>query len=87
MQNADKKAFTRELTDRINGDVAFDEMTLGIYATDASIYQVTPVAVVMPRDEQDVLAAVRIAAEYGVCILPRGAGTSLNGQAERPGCQ
>jgi len=73
--------FQQALRSCISGDVSFDEVTRGIYATDASIYQITPVAVVLPRDETDVRAAVKTAAEYNVSILPRGAGTSLGGQA------
>ena len=56
-------------------------MTLGLYATDASIHQITPVAVIQPCDQADLCAAVQTASQYGVSILPRGAGTSLNGQA------
>ena len=74
----------RTLRSRIKGDVSCDDVTRGIYATDASIYQITPVAVVLPRDEADVRAAVRTAAEYNVSIVPRGGGTSLAGQAIGP---
>ncbi len=73
--------FEQALRKRVRGDVIFDEVGRGIYATDASIYQIMPVAVVLPRDEADVRAAVRTAAEYNIGILPRGAGTSLGGQA------
>ncbi|UCB44373.1 MAG: FAD-binding protein, partial [Spirochaetota bacterium] len=76
-----RKNFEHELKSTIRGNVSFDDVTLGIYATDASIYQLTPVALVEPRDEDDVCQAVRIAAKYDVSILPRGGGTSLNGQA------
>ena len=73
-------SFERNLRQSIRGDVAFDDVTRGIYATDASNYQILPVAVVVPRDEDDVRAAVEIAAAHGVPILPRGGGTSLAGQ-------
>jgi FAD/FMN-containing dehydrogenase len=72
--------FERELRDRIKGEVYFDQMTLGLYSTDAGIYQIQPTAVVVPRDEADVLAAVETAGKYKVNILPRGSGTSLGGQ-------
>jgi len=75
------KGFEQDLVKRIRGDVCLDEVTLGIYSTDASIYQIKPVAVVLPADEADVRAAVETAAEHGVSILPRGGGTSLGGQA------
>ena len=81
MKPEELQSLERQFRDKIKGDVSFDEVTRGIYATDASIYQITPVAVVLPRDEQDVRAAVEIAAAHGVSILPRGAGTSLGGQA------
>jgi FAD/FMN-containing dehydrogenase/Fe-S oxidoreductase len=75
-----RKDFEQELRKRITGDVSFDDITLGTYATDASIYQITPIALVLPRDENDVIAAVETAAKHSVSILPRGGGTSLGGQ-------
>ena len=80
MEETKLKNFEQELRSCIKGDVSFDQSTLGLYSTDASIYQITPTALVVPRDEADVRAAVEIAAKYNVNILPRGAGTSLNGQ-------
>ena len=71
----------RDLRDRISGEVRFDEMTRGLYSTDASIYQIVPHGVVFPRSESDVRAAVEIAARYRVPVLPRGSGTSLSGQS------
>src|SRR4029079_18035237 len=60
--------------------VRFDPMSRALYATDASIYQVEPLGVVLPRDERDVAAVVRLARRHGVAVLPRGGGTSLAGQ-------
>jgi FAD/FMN-containing dehydrogenase/Fe-S oxidoreductase len=74
-------AFERDLRAAMRGAVYFDATRRGIYATDASIYQIDPVAVCVPLDEQDVRAAIAIADQHGVSILPRGAGTSLAGQA------
>ena len=73
--------FERDLRLHIRGEVSFDQVTLGLYATDASIYQIMPVALVVPRDQADVCAAVQIAAQHKVSILPRGSGTTLDGQA------
>lgn len=73
-------SFTRQLQQNIKGDLHTDDYTLGLYSTDASIYQIRPLAVIAPRDEEDVKTAVRLAAEYKVTILPRGGGTSLAGQ-------
>ncbi|MGC3947804.1 MAG: FAD-linked oxidase C-terminal domain-containing protein [Chryseolinea sp.] len=64
----------------IKGDVLADEYSLGMYSTDASFYQIKPLVVVIPRDEDDVRLAVRVAHANNVRILPRGAGTSLAGQ-------
>ena len=64
----------------VHGDVLFDAFSRGRYATDASIYQIEPIGVVVPRTENDALRALEIAADEGVAILPRGAGTSQCGQ-------
>jgi FAD/FMN-containing dehydrogenase/Fe-S oxidoreductase len=69
-----------ELKNSIDGEVYFDENTLGMYATDASVYQIFPRAVVVPRHEQDVSKIHEFAAKYQLNLLPRGAGTSLAGQ-------
>ncbi len=58
----------------------FDAYTKVLYSTDASIYQIEPIGVVIPKHKQDVLATVRLAAKYGLPVLPRGGGTSLSGQ-------
>ncbi|QSW99396.1 FAD-binding and (Fe-S)-binding domain-containing protein [Haloterrigena alkaliphila] len=75
-----------DLRDACDGDVRFDEYTRVLYATDGSIYGAQPAGVVFPRDADDVSAAVRVAAEHGAPVLPRGAGSSLAGQAVGPGC-
>ncbi|RPH66991.1 MAG: FAD-binding oxidoreductase [Burkholderiales bacterium] len=64
----------------LRGDVLFDAFSRGRYATDASIYQVDPVGVVVPADEADAIAAIELARESRVPILPRGGGTSQCGQ-------
>jgi len=86
MEESKLRDFEQQLRKRIKGEVSFDRMALGLYSTDASIYQIKPVAVVIPRDEADVICAVQTAGEFGVNILPRGGGTSLNGQGVSP-CQ
>ncbi|MDB5761367.1 MAG: lactate dehydrogenase [Herminiimonas sp.] len=63
-----------------SGEVLFDKFSRGRYATDASIYQVEPVGVFVPRTEQDVICAIGIARDAQVPILPRGGGTSQSGQ-------
>ena len=56
-------------------------MTRVLYSTDASIYQIEPIGVVIPRTAQDVIAVIEMANRYDVPVLPRGGGTSLAGQA------
>ncbi|MHA1108378.1 MAG: FAD-binding and (Fe-S)-binding domain-containing protein, partial [Alphaproteobacteria bacterium] len=68
------------LTREIEGDVLFDAFSRGRYSTDASIYQIEPIGVVVPRREDDIAAIIAIAAEEGVPVLPRGGGTSQCGQ-------
>ncbi|CAN5753295.1 FAD-binding and (Fe-S)-binding domain-containing protein [soil metagenome] len=70
----------RALRDRVRGEVRFDAKSRLLYSTDASIYQILPIGVVIPRDVEDVQAAARIAADEGVPLLPRGGGTGLAGQ-------
>ncbi|MFQ5382285.1 MAG: FAD-binding and (Fe-S)-binding domain-containing protein, partial [Dehalococcoidia bacterium] len=62
------------------GDVLSDRPDRLLYATDASIYEMEPLAVVFPRSAEDVSHAVRVAGVRGVPVLPRGAATSLSGQ-------
>ena len=70
----------QRLRRELEGEVLFRAADRGRYATDASIYQVEPVGVVVPRHEADVAAAVAIAREHGVPVLARGGGTSQCGQ-------
>src|SRR2546427_2237200 len=62
-------------------DVRFDNLTRQLYATDASIYQIEPIGVAFPKDAQQASAVIRAAADAGVSVTPRGAGTSLVGNA------
>jgi FAD/FMN-containing dehydrogenase/Fe-S oxidoreductase len=79
-------ALAADLDERVGGDVRFDEYAQVLYATDGSIYGARPAGVVYPEDTADVQAAVEVAADHGAPVLPRGAGTSLAGQAVGPGC-
>src|SRR3954447_17530771 len=72
------------LSRETRAEVRFDRGTRWLYATDASLYQIEPMGVVVPRTAEDVVAIVRIAAEEGVPVLPRGAATSLSGQTVGP---
>ena len=79
-RGGERSPLARRLAREIDGEVLFDAASRGRYATDASIYQMTPVGVVIPRTAQDAIAAMQVALEEGVAILPRGAGTSQCGQ-------
>jgi FAD/FMN-containing dehydrogenase/Fe-S oxidoreductase len=62
-------------------DVRFDNLTRQLYATDASIYQIEPIGAAFPRSAREASAVIRAAADTGVSVTPRGAGTSLVGNA------
>jgi FAD/FMN-containing dehydrogenase/Fe-S oxidoreductase len=70
-----------ELKNRVEGDIHFDKYSRLLYSTDASIYQIEPVGVVVPRHKADVQAVLDVANRLGVSVLSRGGGTSLAGQA------
>src|SRR5262247_3579770 len=70
----------RELRRRVEGDVRFDAYSRLLYSTDASMYQMEPIGVVIPRHAGDVQAAIEVANHLGAPLLPRGGGTSLTGQ-------
>ncbi len=69
-----------ELRRDVEGDVRFDTYSRLLYSTDASMYQVEPIGVVIPRHAGDVQAVIEIANRQNVPLLPRGGGTSLTGQ-------
>ncbi|WP_227133643.1 FAD-binding and (Fe-S)-binding domain-containing protein [Halorubellus salinus] len=68
------------LRERVEGEVRFDEYSRELYATDASLYSVTPVGVVFPSSTADVAAVLSFCADEDIAVLPRGGGTSLAGQ-------
>ncbi len=74
-------ALARRLKNELEAEVLFDAASRGRYSTDASIYQLTPIGIVVPRTEEAARGAIAIAAAEGVPILPRGAGSSQCGQA------
>src|SRR5579871_2034058 len=73
-------ALERRLRSDTSGEVLFDTASRGRYATDASIYQIMPVGVLVPKRAQDIASAIDIARDLKVPVLPRGAGTSQCGQ-------
>tara|TARA_B100000809_G_scaffold67479_1_gene64457 strand:+ start:22237 stop:25140 length:2904 start_codon:yes stop_codon:yes gene_type:complete len=77
---SDTQELIEELQKHVSGEVRFDKMSRALWSTDASIYQIEPVGVVLPRNDEDVIAVIETAHKYGVTVLPRGGGTSLAGQ-------
>lgn len=75
------EALRRDLDAAVDGDVRFDKISRALYSTDASVYQIEPIGVVIPRSAEAVARAVEVAARHGVPITPRGGGTSQAGQA------
>ena len=70
----------RELENALEGEFYDDETTRRLYATDASAYREMPIAVAIPKNEEDIERLIRFADEHGTSIIPRTAGTSLAGQ-------
>jgi FAD/FMN-containing dehydrogenase/Fe-S oxidoreductase len=76
----DPSALEAALRRHLRGEVRFDSGSRALYATDGSNYRQVPIGVVVPRDKEDVLAAVALCREHGAPLLARGGGTSLAGQ-------
>jgi len=78
--SVDAVGLAEALRAQIRGDVRFDRGSRALYATDGSNYRHVPIGVVLPWDNDDVLAAVALCREFGAPLLCRGGGTSLAGQ-------
>ncbi|MGA9135125.1 MAG: FAD-linked oxidase C-terminal domain-containing protein [Candidatus Sulfotelmatobacter sp.] len=76
----DASGLAEVLGKQIHGEVRFDRGSRALYATDGSNYRQVPIGVVLPRDNDDVLATVSLCREFGAPLLCRGGGTSLAGQ-------
>ncbi|UCE61072.1 MAG: FAD-binding protein [Phycisphaerales bacterium] len=80
-------ALSRRLEEKLAGDLRCDALSRTIYSTDASLYEIVPVGVVLPKTVADVVAAVHECGKAGVPITARGAGTGLTGGAVGNGLQ
>src|SRR3954453_3602380 len=80
-QLMDRDALRRDLEAQVEGEVRFDKVSRALYSTDASVYQIEPLGVVVPKSAEAVQQAITIAARHGVPITPRGGGTSQAGQS------
>ncbi len=78
--DVDRPGLVADLERLVDGEVRFDSYSRELYATDASIYERTPIGVVFPASTADVAAVVEYCSERGIPVLPRGGGTSLAGQ-------
>ena len=82
---SEKTQVEHELRKTITGDIKFDSYSKMLYSTDASIYQMEPIGVVLPRNTEDVIATMQICSDSKTIFLPRGGGTSLAGQTVNHG--
>src|SRR5947208_5629153 len=73
------------LKEAIAGEVRFERLDRALYSTDASVYQIVPLGVVVPKSAADVSATLKVCARFGVPITARGGGTSQAGQSIGPG--
>ncbi len=80
-----RRQLTEDLAGLLDGDLRCDPVTLSVYSSDASIYQITPLAVAFPKHRDDVATLARYASEKRVPLIARGAGTGVAGQAIGPG--
>jgi FAD/FMN-containing dehydrogenase/Fe-S oxidoreductase len=81
----DVAALHAALATSVAGEVRFDRLARGLYSTDASVYQIVPLGVVLPKTEQDILATLNVCARFRVPLTARGGGTSQAGQCIGPG--
>ena len=81
----ERQRIEEDLRGVVSGDVICDTVGRSLYATDGSLFEVQPLAVVRPRSADDVAATVRWAAERGVPVHARGAGSSVAGGPLGPG--
>ncbi|WP_428304482.1 anaerobic glycerol-3-phosphate dehydrogenase subunit C [Lacipirellula sp.] len=79
--DAEQLRIRDDLRGQLDGDVHCDDLFVQMYASDASIFEVPPLGVALPRHRDDVVAIVRYAAERGIPLFPRGAGTGLAGDS------
>src|SRR5438093_12513741 len=75
------------LAAQIQGEVRFDRISQALYSTDASVYQILPLGVVIPKTREDVIRTVNVCRQFAASITARGGGTSQAGQAIGAGVQ
>ncbi len=85
MLDQQRRLLADHLRRHTRAEVRFDPASRKLYATDASLYQIEPLGVVLPRTVQDLLTTIQVAVEMHLSLTPRGGGTSLSGQSIGPG--
>ena len=83
----DRGAFRLALTSQVSGEVRFDAVARALYSTDASVYQIEPIGVVIPHNREDILRTLAVCRRFRVPVTLRGGGTSQAGQAIGEGLQ
>ena len=83
----DRGALRRELESKIEGEVRFDPVSRALYSTDASVYEIKPVGVVIPRNREDILRSLEVCRRHRCPVTMRGGGTSQCGQSIGTGLQ
>lgn len=81
----DRQRLRDDLRGLVDGEVLCDDVSLQLYASDASVYQIRPLAVVRPRSAADISATVLYAGDQGLTIHPRGSGSGVAGESLGPG--
>ncbi|MGA8164990.1 MAG: FAD-linked oxidase C-terminal domain-containing protein [Waddliaceae bacterium] len=74
-----RQELLKEFGKTLEGEVRFDAVSKNVYSVDASIYEVAPLAVVLPKTKEDILKTLAFANEQGVSLIPRGAATGITG--------
>lgn len=84
---ASSGALRQELESRIHGEVRFDTISRALYSTDASVYQIQPLGVVIAKSREDIVATLEICRKFRCPVTMRGGGTSQGGQSIGHGIQ
>ena len=83
----DVAAFRREIESHMEGEVRWDELSRALYSTDASVYRIKPLGIVIPKTREDIIRAVQICHRFGCPVTMRGGGTAQGGQSIGDGLQ
>src|SRR5262245_66292468 len=83
----DAEGLRTVLAAQLEGEVRFDQISQALYSTDASVYQILPLGIVIPKTRDDVIRTINVCRQFGVSITARGGGTSQAGQAIGAGLQ